>query len=71
MVTSMVLVVPAILLPAGSRTAPSLMTKVGAVPAVSIWAALKVVQMALPVAVLVATWSRVTLPCCPEIFNPE
>ena len=71
MVTSMVSVVPAIPLPAGSLTAPSLMARVGAVPTVSIWVALREAQMALSAALLVATWSRVTLPSCPLTVNPE
>ena len=71
MVISMVLVVSAILFPARSVTAASRMTKIWALAAVSIWAALRVAQMVVPAAVLVAAWSRVTLPCCPEIVNPE
>ena len=55
MVTPMVPVVPAIPLPAISTTAPPLITKVGAVPAVSIWVALRVAQMVVTSAVLVAT----------------
>ena len=71
MVTSMVSVVCTIPLPARSLTAPSLMARVGAVPAVSIWVALREAQMVLTAAPLVAAWSRVTLPSCPRTVNPE
>ena len=71
MVTSMVPVVCTIPLPAGSYTAPSPMARVGAAPAVSIWVALRMAQMVLTSVVLVATWSRVTLPSCPLTANPE
>ena len=69
-VTSMVSVVPAIPLPARSDTAPSPMARVAAVPTVSVWVALRVALMVVSAAVLVVTWSRVTLPCCPEMINP-
>ena len=71
MVTSMVPVVCTISLPARSDTASSLMARVGAVPAVSIWVALRVAQMVLTSGVLVATWSRVTLSSCPLTVSPE
>ena len=70
MVTSMVSVAPAIPLPTRSDTAPSPMARVAAVPTVSIWVALRVARMVVSAAVLVVTWSRVTLPCCPEMINP-
>ena len=55
MVTSTVPAVRAIPLPSISTTAPSLMTRVGAAPAVSIWAASRVAQIVLMPVVLVAT----------------
>ena len=64
MVIWMVSMACRIRLPAGSRTAPSPMARVGAVPAVSIWVALRVAQMVLS-AICLATWSKVTFPRCP------
>ena len=71
MVTSMVPVACSILLPAISATAPPLMVRVGAVPAVSIWAALSVAQIVLMPVILVSIWFRVTLSDCPLTVSPE